>query len=288
MPTKLCSLCKVEKTIVSFHNNSSMPDGLHFYCKDCHSSATKYRRDISRQLLMKARDIDGFIASLSKYLEKENISINRFSKEIGVKNSTISDWIKGVKLPSPMNQRKTLEVIGVKYNDIAFMQNADGSYPDGMGLCCCGKEFATYNKNFAKYCSIDCKNIAQSTRQFGENNPMYKNGRKVTDQGYIQLLIGKGKPMANKGGYALEHRHVMSKHIGRELSKSEIVHHINGDRTDNRIENLELCEMYSNENPHPPGQRLVDKVKDMLLSLKHDELLQIKQVVEERLDANHD
>lgn len=66
--------------------------------------------------------------------------------------------------------------------------------------------------------------------------------------GYIRIMVDR------KG--MLQHRLVMEQHLGRELLPEETVHHKNGNRQDNRIENLELW-----SSRQPKGQRIEDKIE---------------------------
>jgi transposase len=71
---------------------------------------------------------------------------------------------------------------------------------------------------------------------------MWRGGRQKIG-GYFQIIIDRDDPMfvmANSLGYVMEHRLVMARHLGRPLERTETVHHINGDRQDNRIENLQV------------------------------------------------
>ena len=72
-----------------------------------------------------------------------------------------------------------------------------------------------------------------------DKNPRWKNGVKIHKQGY-KMISSPNHPYRTDYGYIMEHRLIMEKHLNRYLSPNERVYHINGDKTDNRIENLSL------------------------------------------------
>lgn len=69
----------------------------------------------------------------------------------------------------------------------------------------------------------------------------------------------------------MQHRLVMEEVIGRPLTRNDHVHHKNGNRQDNRPENLELWTGVGTSKKDPHGVRLVDKVLDMIESLTAEE-----------------
>lgn len=89
----------------------------------------------------------------------------------------------------------------------------------------------------------------------GHKNPAWKGGRRIDKYGYV-LIHAPNHPMANYCGYVREHRLVMSRLLGRNLTKKEVVHHKDGDRTNNNPENLLL---FANNGIHL-GVELLGKV----------------------------
>lgn len=122
----------------------------------------------------------------------------------------------------------------------------------------CEGSFEQKRANNTEYCSSACKKLGV----FRKNRGLFVKGprKHVKGSGYITVqgykILSKKHPNSSKRGQILEHKLVMSTHLGRPLHPMETIHHKNGIRSDNRIENLELW-----SHSHPPGQRVEDKIK---------------------------
>lgn len=86
----------------------------------------------------------------------------------------------------------------------------------------------------------------------GPKNHNFKTGKTISPHGYVVLC----SKMWGKNHTRYEHRVVMENHLGRSLLRNEIVHHKNGNKLDNRIENLELHSRASHNRKHGKGDLL--------------------------------
>jgi len=82
------------------------------------------------------------------------------------------------------------------------------------------------------------KIVLKSIFQKGEKNPSWKGGLK-NSLGYV-LILSPDHPYCDSQGYIRRSRKIMESHLGRTLLPTEVVHHINGIKDDDRIENLML------------------------------------------------
>lgn len=120
----------------------------------------------------------------------------------------------------------------------------------------CGTIYKTKKSHLyrRRTCSKSCLALLKSVEMEGESNHQYgrrgedrgmafKGGRRISTWGYVLIYVSTNR-------YEFEHRLVMEKSIGRKLEHDEHVHHINGNKQDNRMDNLQVLSKSEHQRIH--------------------------------------
>lgn len=176
---------------------------------------------------------------------------------------------------NPLSQNEIPEEFH-DFIDFTSQYRKEHNYPSGtklswvIGVICrdCGKERIVSALNIrqqvkkGKYTGLchSCFNRQHMRRlnetgrshRVGSDHGCWKGGARLTSCGYIEkhretfALEERAilKPMFNQQNYVREHRAIMALMLGRALKDSEQIHHINGDKVDNRLTNLRLATLH--------------------------------------------
>ena len=109
--------------------------------------------------------------------------------------------------------------------------------------------------------------INRSNARKRENSSNWKGGIKKTPKGYIQILMPEHK-RADKGGYVMEHIVVYEKATGIEVPRNCCIHHLNGIKNDNRIENLCMMTNSAHTIYHHTGQKRSEETRKRISESK--------------------
>jgi len=114
-----------------------------------------------------------------------------------------------------------------EYNTVRYNKTCKG----------CEKTFrVNYCRRFQKFCSQEC---SQKYHR-GKNSYKWKGGEIDDGHGYVRVKK-RNHPYCSNHGYVHKHRLVMEERLGRYLKPEEEVHHLDGNKKNNKISNLLLC-----------------------------------------------
>jgi len=265
-------------------------------CRDCKK---KYQPNSNRQVLCHkcSNRANAICEKCGKAFKPTGGTTGRFcSKEC---------WYKTIGIPE--YYRRPCDVCGIEFKPTRTRQKvcsrkcASQLHKRPLRICSvCGKEFDS--RHYSETCSNACAGIRKrlerptACARCGGEIPFSRfrqrkycsaecrktplGEKRYTTLGYVLIRVGTQNPSANHRGWILEHRHVIESALGRQLEKRERIHHRNGDKMDNRLENLELWTLDKN---HPGGVRVTDKIIDSVLS--HPKIIALGNDIQETVKS---
>ena len=172
---------------------------------------------------------------IARLYKNKKMSLSALSKRYGHCIGAIRNALK--------RERVEMSPRGNRYREFSQKELSDiiARYRNGESQ---GKIATAYKTHQIIISRILRSNGVSPDRRYaqGNNHGMWKGGS-ITISGYRYICLPmthRFRKMANRVGYVAEHRLIMAEHLDRLLNPRETVHHLNGIRTDNRIENLEI------------------------------------------------
>lgn len=232
---------------------------VQWYCKcDCGGSKIVSSKDLLSGHTKSCGCISNKPKNISKdllvelYVTKQ-LTLKQICDETGIKSPiTLAKYMDKYNIPrrDPNAMQKDVTMQGMSDEDFKkflislYSQKSLNQIARELGITS-----AALRKYFIKY-KIPLLGHIESNRKYnsGHNGSNWKGGRRLTTEGYVKLYM-PDHPHSIAGA-VYEHRFVMEQHIGRLLTKDEIVHHVNGNKSDNRIENLLLLSQEEHSKLH--------------------------------------
>lgn len=181
-------------------------------------------------------------------LYKEHGSIQSVADHLGISKKLVLNWMKHYDIPrKPHNKYNTTHV---KVASLVMEGKTTSEIAEILGMSKTG--------------------VLQAAKKAGvRTNDKYHKGFIETYNGYI-LVKAPDHPGADCKGYVREHRLVMEKYLGRYLEDGEIAHHVDGNKKNNAIDNLELMLLSEHTRLHHVGK--VGRGKDKKPRKRHSKI----------------